>query len=220
MRCEQSLMLTRALGVSLSLAAMVALGACSSSSTSVKDVTTNPTGASTAGSTSGTSAVVPSGGTPTSSGATPTTKPKSAGPIVACNLVTKAEAEAALGVAVDPGVLSEDSSSCEYFPVDPLSAGSITGVVIQIEDVEGFNQAKGSGPVLHAVITPVIGLGDDAFLLAIPNADGSTSILGTQLHVLKGSTGVVVSVRKKGSTDADMAALEKSLAAVILPRLP
>jgi hypothetical protein len=205
---------SRVLSATVALTASLALAACGSSTPTTAATTT-------VASLTSTSASAAAGATTTAAASATTTKatsPTSGKVPAACDLVTKAEAEAVLGVAVDPGTKSEDGSSCEYFPVDPFSAGATTGVTVQTDDAAAFNHAKGSGPALQATVTPVSGLGNDAFLFLIKTASGTT--FSQQLQVLKGSNSIVVTVRKKGASDDDVATLEKSVAAKVLPRLP
>jgi hypothetical protein len=198
-----------ALRATIALTASLMLAACGSSATTTTATTTkvSPTTLNASG----------ANGATTSAASSPATT-NAPGKLAACDLVTKAEAEAVVGVPVDPGVQSTNASSCEYFPVDPVSAGATTGVTIQIADAAAFAKAKGSGPVLKAKVTPIAGLGDDAFSIVIPTASGTT--FSQQLEVLKGARSVVITVGKKGASDDDIASLEKSLATKIVPRLP
>ena len=215
-------MLHQLLGTSVAVMLAALLAACGSS-TSDKTTASSPTAGSTAtGASAAPGATTPISSAPnsTASGAVGTTPVKSASPVSTCDLVTQAEAAAALGFPVNPGKPSEDGSSCTYNPVDTNSAGDFTFVTIQTEEAADFTNAKGSGPVLKSVITPVAGIGKDAFFMTIPNADGSPSILGTHLHLLKGSNAVDLTIFKKGASEGDIATLEKSMAALIVGRLP
>ncbi len=51
-------------------------------------------------------------------------------------------------------------------------------------------------------------------------ADGTASATGIQLDVLTGSESFTITVLQKGTDDDSIAAIEKLLAAIVLPRLP
>ncbi len=154
-----------------------------------------------------------SAGNPPSGGSIPSTTPaqkpaekakSSSGEIDACSLVTKAEAEQALGVAVgQPERPPEASFSCRWTGQKGQGVAVLVvlvrtgtpsdmkiGFEVMKEEIEEF-----------AELETVAGLGDQAYLL------------GDQVHVLRGGTYLVV------NGDASPEAL-KSLAQKALSRLP
>ena len=208
MRHHVSLKNSAALQAALAIVAVGALAACASSTAST---------ATTAASNTTSGAGAPSTAAGAATTVAPTQAPSS-GPLKACDLLTLEEAAAALGVPLTAGEAGPDGSSCQFTPAD-LSAGALTGVSFSLDDKAAFDTAKGSGAALQAKITPVSGLGDDAFTFAFLAAGGGTAITGTQLWVLKGATSILLSVNKKATDDSGIVAIETALATTILSRL-
>jgi hypothetical protein len=99
----------------------------------------------------------------------------------ACAVLTPAQIQSVLGVAVDPGqpILPTNHTSCKWLQsgVDPFKAKT---VILSIKSTRAYEMGKGlnSG---RFTMTPVSGIGEEAYLTS-----GSISY------------GAVISVRKSG----------------------
>jgi hypothetical protein len=125
----------------------------------------------------------------------------------ACSLITTAEAAAALGKPVDPGVVPEPGAhSCLFSD----AAVSTDGVEISINNVADFNPTQKSIPGI--TITQVSGVGDAAYTTNV----GAGMVV---LKVRKGQTAFTTSVLLKGASDSELLAAEKTLALAVLGRI-
>jgi hypothetical protein len=138
----------------------------------------------------------------------PTSGPTSAGPVTldACTLLTAGEAAAALGEAVDPGKVPTPGARSCLWSTTKLSTHAVE---ISITDIKAFNPDKPSIPGL--TITKVSGVGDAAYFESMGGGFQS-------LNFRKGQTTLSVGVVFGGKSDADLLALEKTLALAALGR--
>jgi hypothetical protein len=125
----------------------------------------------------------------------------------ACSLITAAEVAAVLGKPVDPGAPPEPGASSCLFPESKTATDSVEISITRIAD---FKPTQKSIPGL--TITPVSGIGDDAYYLSL----GAGSEV---LSVRKGQTTFTVSVLMKGASDSQLMAGEKTLAMAALGRI-
>lgn len=136
--------------------------------------------------------------------------PAAAAP-TACTLLTAADAQTALGSPVGSPTANQGSGSsnnCTYAPEAP--AGLMT-IELAVLNQSTFDQAKGMA-VSGVTITPVSGLGDDAFFFDAGNA-------GTQLYVLKGGIAFYVALFNGNDTADQLRAAEKVAAQAVLGRI-
>ncbi|HEX7491923.1 MAG TPA: hypothetical protein VF337_09510 [Candidatus Limnocylindrales bacterium] len=142
----------------------------------------------------------------TSSG--PTNGPTGAGPAEpdACTLLTADDAAAALGEAVDPGVVPTDGARSCLWSTTKLSTHAVE---ISVIGMGSFKPDQKSIPGL--TITQVSGIGDAAYFVSMGG--------GYQdLAFRKGQIALTVSVVLSGKSDSDLLALEKTLALAALGR--
>ena len=185
--------------------AAVVLAGCSSSSKSTA-TTTAPTG--------GASSTTGSAGSSTTAMASTTTAVVSTANFNSCSVVTQAEAAAAIGQAVSPGVLGnatvEGGKACVFY--GPSSPTTRTPDVAQTDTVRVVAVKGGSAMTWYndfkskVAAQPISGYGDQAFY------DGRAS-----LSVMKGSTYLRIAVVPAGAPPS--LAAEEKLAAAILPKL-
>jgi hypothetical protein len=130
-------------------------------------------------------------------------------PTEACSLLTQAQVSNALGVPVDPGK-APVPKSCHWDQPGKAGAGLLK-LDVTITDQKAFDNRKGMrGP---STVTPVNGLGDDAFYYELASARLAT------LNVRKGTVVVVIRVWG-GSTPVDeYKTKEKAVAGAILAKL-
>jgi hypothetical protein len=154
----------------------------------------------------------PTPGAPTQAAATATPAPTSAAPgtLDACSLLTAADAQAALGEPVDPGVPPEAGAHSCIFAGHPTVGLDLNSVEISLTDVAAFDPSKKSIPGL--TITPVSGIGDAAYYVSM----GAGYEV---LNVRKGQVTFTVSVLLKGASDAELQTAEQTLAAAALGRI-
>jgi hypothetical protein len=132
------------------------------------------------------------------------------GTLDACSLLTAADAQAALGEPVDPGVPPEAGAHSCIFTGHPAVGLDLNSVEISLTGAAGFDPTKKSIPGL--TITPVSGIGDAAYYVSM----GAGYEV---LNVRKGQVTFTVSVLLKGATDSQLQAAEKTLAASALSRI-
>ncbi len=147
--------------------------------------------------------------TPTRPAQTPAATPQAAGAAIdPCSLLTKAEVEAAIGVAVTEPAreVVGPMAACNFN--DP-NAPIFRTVTVMVTTFDTSLQAKGAFEMITAERTSVPGIGDDAYWVEL----GFYS-----LSVLKGRYNVDVNV---GPVDGkDRLAIAKGLAAKALARMP
>jgi len=154
----------------------------------------------------------PTQAAPTQAAATATPAPTSAAPgtLDACSLLTAADAQAALGEPVDPGVPPEAGAHSCIFAGHPAVGLDLNSVEISLTDVAAFDPSKKS--IAGLTITPVSGIGDAAYYVSM----GAGYEV---LNVRKGQVTFTVSVLLKGASDAQLQAAEQTLAAAALGRI-
>ncbi len=132
--------------------------------------------------------------------------PANAAPANACSLLTPAQIKSAIGADVGAGNVAS-AKLCSWSPSSASSSvKSIT--LLLYSDTNAFEPGKHMPA--PAVVTPVSGIGDDAFFLAVGDQVG--------LIVKKGSGAFKIAVYAKVSLD-QKESMEKSLAALIAPQL-
>jgi hypothetical protein len=124
----------------------------------------------------------------------------------ACSLLTQAEVTSALGASVGAGawVAPTFKTTCTW-----RAAPGGGYVTLMMEGLDAFNAGK-VAYVKTIVVTPVSGIGDDAYYLAIGNNVG--------LIVKKGTAAFKVAVYGQESLD-QKEAIEKTLATQVVPEL-
>ena len=135
----------------------------------------------------------------------------SAAPDDACSLLTQAQLTKTLDASVDPGSYQgpTDKKVCAWNIKAVDADKGVKIVTLMLQNSDGFQAGK-SVQVKSIVVTPVTGLGDDAYYLAVGNNVG--------LIVKKGN--VVFKVAIYGSSPLDKKqALEKTLAQQVLSSL-
>jgi hypothetical protein len=132
------------------------------------------------------------------------------GTLDACSLLTAADAQAALGEPVDPGVPPEAGAHSCIFAGHPAVGLDLNSVEISLTDVAAFDPSKKS--IAGLTITPVSGIGDAAYYVSM----GAGYEV---LNVRKGQVTFTVSVLLKGASDAQLQAAEQTLAAAALGRI-
>jgi hypothetical protein len=133
-----------------------------------------------------------------------------ASPEDACALLTAAQVSAGVSVSVKDGVpiTPTDHKVCTWAATKPVPK-STKWVTLMLETVEAFQTGKASH-LPGIVITPVSGVGDDAFYLAVGDNAG--------LIVKKGNVAFKVAVYADIPL-ADKEAMEKTLALQIVSKL-
>ncbi len=128
----------------------------------------------------------------------------------ACSLLTQAQVSAALGVSAGAGSHTPLKSlrTCTWTePNGPLGGKS---VVLMLKTANDFNNAKTSMKGPGTTVTPVTGIGDDAYYVAI----GASVIL----YARKGDVAFNLTVSRAFPPD-QRKAMEKTLALQILSKL-
>ena len=133
--------------------------------------------------------------------------PAHAGQIDACAILTQAQIQSVLGVAVDPGqpVSPTIRTSCKWLEsgVDAFKAKT---VILSIKPVQAYETAKSFNNGKFTM-TPVAGIGDDAYLTS------GTLSYGAVISVRKGGGAFTITVR--GYPDvATIAEKDKALAKI------
>ena len=127
----------------------------------------------------------------------------------ACSLLTPAQVSAALSVSVDAGVYQGTyKKTCTWnaTSVIPKSAKYLTLV---LQGLDAFQTGK-LAPVKTIVVTPVAGIGDDAYYLAV----------GTNVGLIVKKGNVAFKVAMYGHSPLEKKqALEKTLAQQIVSNL-
>jgi hypothetical protein len=133
---------------------------------------------------------------------------------VACSLLTVAEASAALGDTVSPGVAPVAGENTCVFSGPVLK---LTSVQIAIISAAEFTPTQASVPSSFTV-TPVSGIGDAAYYkqLFLPNTGGEFLM---ELSVQKGQTMFTITVLDHSATDTTLMAAEKTLALAAVGRI-
>ncbi len=124
----------------------------------------------------------------------------------ACSLLTQAQVGSALGASVGAGawVAPTFKTTCTW-----RAAPGGGYVTLMMEGLDAFQAGK-VAYVKTIVVTPVSGIGDDSYYLAVGNNVG--------LIVKKGATAFKVAVYGEESLD-QKEAIEKALAAQVVPEL-
>jgi hypothetical protein len=154
-------------------------------------------------------AATPFNGVTLPPGATPVPTPT---PLVAdaCTLLTTDEVAAALGGPVNPGQEPDPNmQSCSFTGNDPAKNPDPNAVTVSMTNPGDF--AAGKSTANGFTVTPVTGIGDDAYYLSTADA--------TQLEVSKNGASFEVSIVKPGATIAHLQDAEKQLALLVLGRL-
>ena len=167
--------------------------------------TASPTSTPTSGGGGGSATVTPTAAPATQgSGSSGTGAAPSA-----CALLAPADAAVALGQAVGEATVNQGGGdNCTYAPT--VITG-LTSVELSVMTPDSFTQVKdhvGSGLTL----TPVSGLGDDAFYL-------DAGAMGTTLYVLRGTSSFSISIFNGSDSAAQIQAAEKVAAQTALGRL-
>lgn len=126
----------------------------------------------------------------------------------ACTLLNPAEVGAALGTAAGAGtpITPTDHKVCMWKAVDGSS-----WVTLMLQTLEAFQGGKTMASISsHGVLTPVGGLGEDAYYLAVGDQVG--------LVVKKGGMAFKVAIYQHGPINPKQTA-ERALAGKIVPRL-
>ena len=130
----------------------------------------------------------------------------------ACLLLTPAQVTAALGVSVGPGTHLTPTflKTCQWTTTDSAN-GKGGWVTLALQPLDSFQAAKSLGGRSTAiVVTPVSGIGDDAYYLAVGDNVG--------LIVKKGNVAFKVAVYQHGAVQMKMAK-EKPLALQVVSKL-
>lgn len=167
--------------------------------------TSSPASTPTSGGGGGTGSTSPTAAPPTQAGGT---SPQGGAPS-ACTLLTAADATTALGAAVDqPTVNQGGGNNCTYAPT--VITG-LTSIELNVLTSNSFAQVKshvGQGMTL----TPVSGLGDDAFYI-------DAGLAGTTLYAISGATAISVTIFNGNDSAAQIQAAEKVAVQTALARL-
>jgi hypothetical protein len=134
-------------------------------------------------------------------------KPASAAPGNACSLLTPAQIKSATNAEVAAGTAGS-AKLCTWSPSAPASSSVKAITLLLYSDTNAFEPGKHMPA--PAVVTPVSGVGDDAFFLAVGDQVG--------LIVKKGSGAFKVAVYAKLSVD-QKESMEKALASQIVSQL-
>jgi hypothetical protein len=128
----------------------------------------------------------------------------------ACSLLTPARVSAAVNVPVGAGSYQgpTDKKTCTWNATSPV-ANSAKFVTLMLEDLDAYQAGK-SAPVKTIVVTPVSGIGDDAYYLAVGKNVG--------LIVKKGSAAFKVAVYADLPMEKKQA-MEKTLAQQVVSQL-
>ena len=154
-------------------------------------------------------------GAPTQAATSAAANPTGAAPVAldVCSLITVAEAQAALGEPVDPGVVPTTGvHSCLFAGHSAVGIGD--AVEISLIGAADFNPDKKSVPGL-ITFTKVTGLGDAAYYSTLVGIGTNTVVLNVQ----KSQTTFTVSVLLKGASDSKRMDAEKTLATAALGRI-
>lgn len=130
----------------------------------------------------------------------------------ACSLLSSAQVGAAAGVPFGAGTYATAifKKTCTWMTSgnDPKTAETIT---LYLQSVDAFESGKRFGGAKSAAITPVSGIGDDAYYLVI----GTT----VSIQVKKGNTAFKVTVYTNGISAEKKQAIEKALAQQVVGKL-
>jgi len=139
-----------------------------------------------------------------------------------CALLTPAQANAVLGVAVGPGVhtIPNSTKSCTWAPASAAGGKSVS---VRLKTADAFNQARKlieqaralakaekDEDAMQLSMTPVTDIGADAYY--------STDGAHTTLNVRKGTAAFEITVLGDFPND-ELKAIEKTLALQVLPKL-
>jgi hypothetical protein len=190
--------MSRCRPMAVMIGALLLVGACGSSSS----------GGSIASSAAGGSSGLPATASASNAPGAPSAGAPGTAPTDACLLLTQAEASTALGISVLPG--KPQSTIFQLCLWGPAGANLLEGqrVLVRIVMPQAFRLGK--LPVTGVVVTPVSGLGDDAYSVTDP-------ALGTTLYVQKGSATFDVEVG--GFSDAQTKTIEMTVAQDVLSKL-
>jgi hypothetical protein len=136
---------------------------------------------------------------------------KAAPPDDACSLLTAAQIGDAIGVAVSAGtyITPTFKKTCTWKATSPVNK-TTPFVTLMLQDLNGYEGGKRLGAMKTITVTPVSGLGDGAYYLALGNNAG--------LIVKKGSVAFKVAVYINWPL-AKKEAMEKPLAQEVVSKL-
>ena len=163
-----------------------------------------------------TTTAAPTGSTTLEAGPLPTMPPGGEVDIDPCSLLSAAEAEAEFGAPlVQSNVSAQFPMVCAYNRAPDTEVGNPSeGVRLEVQTAEVYNHAKAAQEAnaeMGIVMTPVEGIGDDAYL----QKTGPT----LQLGVRKGDIAVYVKVDDSTRSEDETVAAMENLAMVIVDRI-
>jgi hypothetical protein len=136
------------------------------------------------------------------------------GPVTdACSVLTPDEISAAVRVPIDPGKHIPASSTVMCAWLESKTFGvTAEKLVLNFTSLDSFKKEKAAGSKSRRItITPVSGIGDEAFYVITP--------FGTSLYVRKGNTAIAFTIRDKGLSPDQLMAKEKTLGLAAAARL-
>jgi hypothetical protein len=127
----------------------------------------------------------------------------------ACALLTQTEVNSAMGLTLQDGAQQGTPLNCAWTEANsPKSTHK--RIDLSLQDPQGF--AIGKTPLREKTMTPVSGIGDDAYYVEMLHVP-------TTLSVKKGGAAFVIIVRGEGLSTDQTKAMEKALAQDALARL-
>jgi hypothetical protein len=136
------------------------------------------------------------------------------GPVTdACSVLTPDEISAVLRVPIDPGKHIPASSTVMCAWLQSKTFGiTAEKLVLNFTSLDSFKKEKvASSRPRKITVTPVSGIGDEAFYVITP--------LGTSLYIRKGNTAISFTIRDKGFSTDQLMAKEKTLGLEAAARL-
>ncbi len=130
----------------------------------------------------------------------------------ACSLLTAAQVQAALGVPVSPGK-APVPKSCQW-KQEAKPGAEVVNTDLNLWDIHQFNLQKTSAALVQATITPVTGLGDEAYYRSKTTPHSQSELL----FVKKGDAAFSIRIWGKKIPADDLRAKEKTLAEDVLAR--
>ena len=176
--------------------------------TTVQSSSTPPSGTQTLATQTATQAAASSAGASASASSSAASGP------TACSLITQAEASAALGDTVSPGVAPVAGENTCVFSGPVLKLNSVQIAIISAAEFTPDQQSVPSS----FTVTPATGIGDAAYYkkLFLPNTGGEFLM---ELSVKKGAVMFTITILDHGAADAPLMAGEKTLALAALGRM-
>ena len=128
----------------------------------------------------------------------------------ACALLTPSEVSAELGAPVDPGKHVPATSAIMCFWDESGTSGDTANrVSVNFTSLDSFEREK--RPVPRIVITPVSGVGTEAFDVA--------TVFGHSIYVKQGDRAFVLGIKVKGVAPDQLKEKERALAVKVAARL-